>query len=55
MATTFSTQLSVIEIRSDFTDEMINVLENGASNLTICDTNEESAKLLTLQTQQELA
>ncbi len=54
-AKTLSTSLSTIEIRLDFTSNMINTLEEGAGNLTNADTNEESANLLTLQTQQSLA
>jgi flagellin len=52
---TLSNQLSIITAREDFTAKMINTLEVGAANLVNADTNEESANLLTLQTQQELA
>lgn len=52
---TLSNQLSIITAREDFTAKMINTLEEGAANLVNADTNEESANLLTLQTQQELA
>jgi hypothetical protein len=34
---------------------MINVLQTGASNLTLADTNEEAANLLALQTRQQLS
>jgi flagellin len=52
---TLSNQLSIITAREDFTENMINTLTDGASNLVNADTNEESANLLTLQTQQQLA
>lgn len=53
-ASTFGGNLSVVETRSDFTENMINTLTGGASNLTIADTNEEGANLLALQTRQSL-
>ena len=53
-ASTFGGNLSVVETRSDFTDNMINTLVTGASNLTVADTNEEGANLLALQTRQSL-
>jgi flagellin-like hook-associated protein FlgL len=49
-----STNLSTITIRQDFTSNMINVLEDGASNLTNADMNEEGANMLMLQTRQQL-
>jgi len=45
----------VVEVRSDFTDQLIVNLETGAAELTIADLNEESANLLALQTRQSLA
>ncbi len=54
-AKTLSNQLSIITARQDFTEQMINTLTDGAANLVNADTNEESANLLTLQTQQQLA
>lgn len=53
-ASTFGGNLSVVETRSDFTQNMINTLETGAGNLTIADTNTEGANLLALQTRQSL-
>ncbi len=49
-----SSNLSTIEIRSDFTKNMINTLETGADNLTLADMNEEGANMLMLQTRQSL-
>ena len=47
--------LSTIQIRQDFTSNLINTLEAGAGDLTLADLNEEGANLLTLQTRQSLA
>lgn len=54
-ASRFGSNLSVVEARQDFTKELINVLETGAANLTLADTNEEGANLLALQTRQQLS
>ena len=54
-ASTFGTNLSIVENRQDFTKTLINTLEEGAGKLTLADTNEEGANLLALQTQQSLA
>ena len=54
-ASKFGSNLSVVETRQDFTKNLINVLETGAANLTIADTNEEGANLLALQTRQQLS
>jgi flagellin len=51
----FGANLSVVETRQDFTKNMINVLQTGASNLTLADTNEEAANVLALQTRQQLS
>ncbi|MBC2734791.1 MAG: flagellin [Desulfobacteraceae bacterium] len=53
-STALSNKLSTITIRQDFTDKMINTLEDGAANLTNADLNEEGANLLMLQTRQQL-
>jgi len=54
-ASTFGSNLSVVEFRKDFTAGMINTLETGAAGLTLADTNEEGANLLALQTRQQLS
>lgn len=54
-SSTFGSNLSVVETRQDFTNNLINVLETGAGNLTLADTNEEGANLLALQTRQQLS
>ena len=51
----FGSNLSIVQNRTDFTKNMINTLETGASNLTLADTNEEAANLLALQTRQQLS
>lgn len=53
-ASKLSTNLSTITIRQDFTNNMINTLRDGASNLTNADMNEEGANMLMLQTRQQL-
>jgi flagellin-like hook-associated protein FlgL len=54
-AAKFGANLSVVETRQDFTKQMINVLQTGAANLTLADTNEEAANVLALQTRQQLS
>lgn len=49
-----ASDLSVIQARQSFTEELINTLTTGADALTIADQNEEGAKLLALQTRQQL-
>ena len=51
----FSTNLSTVQIRQDFTKAMINTLQTGADALTLADSNEEGANLLALQTRQQLS
>ncbi|WP_421951611.1 flagellin [Pelagibacterium sp.] len=54
-AANLGSTLSVVQNRESFTKEMINTLQTGAANLTLADTNEESANLLALQTRQQLS
>jgi len=51
----FGREAAVIQTRQDFTENMINTLEEGADNLTLADMNEEGANMLALQTRQQLA
>ena len=46
---------NIVLSRQDFTENLINVLEEGADKLTLADMNEESANMLALQTRQQLA
>jgi flagellin len=50
----FGTNASLLGIRQDFTNNLINTLQAGAGNLVNADLNEESANLLSLQTRQQL-
>jgi len=54
-ASTFGSNLSIVENRQSFTEAMINTLETGAGNLTLADMNTEAANLLALQTRQQLS
>jgi len=54
-ASTFGTNLTVIQAREDFTKNLINTLQEGSAKLTLADVNEESANLLALQTRQALS
>ncbi|MBI9085572.1 MAG: hypothetical protein JEZ11_18385 [Desulfobacterales bacterium] len=49
-----SNALSAITTREDFTQKMIDTLQEGAANLVNADMNEESASMLMLQTRQQL-
>ncbi len=49
-----SNDLSIVQTRQDFTTETINTLKEGSDKLTLADSNEEGAKLLALQTRQQL-
>ncbi|MDX2145639.1 MAG: flagellin [Rhodospirillaceae bacterium] len=51
---TLGTNSSLLEIRRQFTENLINTLKGGASELVNADLNEESANLLSLQTRQQL-
>jgi flagellin-like hook-associated protein FlgL len=50
-----SNALSTITTRQEFTSQMINTLEEGASNMVNADMNEEGANMLMLQTRQQLS
>ena len=45
-ASSFGSNLSIVQTRQDFTKSLINTLQTGASNLTLADSNEEAANLL---------
>ena len=53
-ASALGANLNVIQTRQDFTQNLINTLKEGADKLTVADKNEEGAKLLALQTTQQL-
>jgi len=54
-ASKLSGNLSIITVRQDFSDNMINTLTEGADKLTLADANEEGANMLMLQTRQSLS
>lgn len=54
-SSTFGSNLSVVQARQDFTNSMIDTLESGSDLLLNADQNEEAAKLVTLNTRQQLA
>ena len=53
-ALTLGSNASVIALRLDFSDTLINALQEGAGKLVNADLNQESATLLTLQTRLQL-
>jgi flagellin len=54
-ASSLGSNLSIVEIRQDFNKNLINVLQTGASNLTMADPNEEAANSQALSTRQSIA
>jgi flagellin len=54
-ASQLGSNLSVVQIRQDFSKHLINVLQTGSSNLTLADTNEEAANSQALSTRQSIA
>ena len=51
---TLANDLSIIQTREDYSKNLINTLTEGSDKLTVADQNEEGAKLLALQTRQQL-
>lgn len=49
-AATFGTNLTVVENRQDFTNNLITVLQDGRADLVLIDSNEATANTLALQT-----
>jgi hypothetical protein len=54
-ASSFGSNLSIVQNRQNFTNSMINTLQTGGDNLVLADTNQEGANLLALQTRQSLS
>jgi flagellin len=54
-ASALGSNLSVVQIRQDFNKNLINVLQTGASNLTLADPNQEAADSQALSTRQSIA
>jgi flagellin-like hook-associated protein FlgL len=55
MASSLGSSMSVVQTRQDFTKNLVNTLTQGADNLVLADSSEEGAKLLALQTRQQLS
>lgn len=54
-ASTFGSNLSVVQNRQEFTKSLIDTLNAGADQLVAADANEEGAKLLSLNTRAQLS
>jgi len=54
-ASKFGSNLSVLQVREDFTSSLVDTLEEGAGKLVQADMNKEAANQLALQTRQQLA
>jgi len=54
-ASTYASQVSVIQARQDFTSRQVNTLSSGINDLTLADSNQVGAQLLALQTRQTLS
>jgi flagellin len=54
-ASALGSNLSVVQLRQDFNKNLINVLQTGASDLTLADTNQEAANSQALSTRQSIA
>ena len=54
-ASSFASNVAVIQARQDFTKHLISTLQTGADGLTLADPNEEGANMLALQTRQQLS
>ena len=51
----FGSNLSIVQNRQDFTNNMVNTLQVGSDGLTLADTNLEGANMMALQTRQQLS
>ncbi len=54
-AATLGTNVNFLQTRMSFTQSYMTTLNQGASDLTVADVNQESTNLVTLQTRQQLA
>src|SRR5712671_3395148 len=54
-ASAFGSNLSIVQNRQDFTNNMVNTLQVGSDGLTLADTNLEGANMMALQTRQQLS
>lgn len=54
-ASALGANAAIVKTRQEFTSSMINTLKSGADNLTLADSNEEGANLISLNTRGQLA
>src|ERR1700687_3340320 len=54
-ASALGSNLSIVQIRQNFSKNLINVLQTGSSPLTLADTNQEAANSQALSTRQSIA
>src|SRR5436305_10498960 len=54
-ASSLGSNSSIVQVRQDFSKNLINVLQTGSFNLTLADTNEEAANRQALATRQSIA
>jgi flagellin len=54
-ASALGSNLSIVQIRQEFSRDLVNVLQTGSANLTLADTNEEAANSQALATRQSIA
>ena len=54
-SSSFGAALTTVQNRQEFTKSMIGTLQTGADSLVLADANEEAAKLLSLNTRQQLS
>jgi flagellin len=54
-ASTYASQVSILETRAQFTKQTTNNLNTGINDLTLADSNQVGAQLLALQTRQSLS
>lgn len=53
-AQSLGSNIAILQTRLDFTDNYVNIHEDGAAKLTLADITEEGANLVALQTRQQL-
>jgi flagellin len=54
-ASTFGSNLTTVQTRQDFTNNLISTLQTGSDDLVLADSNQEGADMLALQTRQQLS
>lgn len=54
-ASAFGSNLTTVQTRQDFTNQLISTLQTGSDSLVLADSNQEGADMLALQTRQQLS